>query len=100
VAAVGSWGRSGVEIQEGRTAGPGGVKVLAKVMTFGAKPKGGNEAVTSSKEAKMWRNEQSIEKDDRSSWCCKKVVSLKSDFPQYLKYEILFCPVLARFFFR
>ncbi|CAK9238290.1 unnamed protein product [Sphagnum troendelagicum] len=36
VAAVGSWGRSGVEIQEGRTAAPGGVKVLAKVMTFGA----------------------------------------------------------------
>ncbi|KAH9552118.1 hypothetical protein CY35_09G047300 [Sphagnum magellanicum] len=36
VAAVGSWGRSGVEIQEGRTAAAGGVKVLAKVMTFGA----------------------------------------------------------------
>ncbi|CAK9882951.1 unnamed protein product [Sphagnum jensenii] len=36
VAAVGSWGRRGVEIQEGRTAAPGGVKVLAKVMTFGA----------------------------------------------------------------
>jgi hypothetical protein len=32
---MGSWGRSGVEIQEGRTA-PGDVKVLAKVMAFGA----------------------------------------------------------------
>ncbi|CAM6043468.1 unnamed protein product [Sphagnum compactum] len=52
------------------------------------KPKGDNEAVTNPKEAKRWRNEQSIERDDRSSWRRKEVVCLKSDFPQYLKYEL------------
>jgi hypothetical protein len=63
------------------------------------KPKGDNEAVTNPKEMKRWRNEQSIERDDRSSWRRKEVVCLKSDFPQYLKYEVLFCPVVGTLLF-
>ncbi len=63
------------------------------------KPKGDNEAVTNPKETKRWRNEQSIERDDRSSWRHKEVVCLKSDFPQYLKYEVLFCPVVGTLLF-
>ncbi|CAN5966364.1 unnamed protein product [Sphagnum jensenii] len=38
------------------------------------KPKGDNEAVTNPKETKRWRNEQSIERDDRSSWRRKEVL--------------------------
>ncbi|CAK9278937.1 unnamed protein product [Sphagnum jensenii] len=75
--AVGSWGRSGVEIQEGRTAAPGGVKVLAKVMTFGASLRVAMKQLPAPKRQRGGEMNRALRKMIEAAGAAKRSYSLK-----------------------